>query len=93
MFDGYLTPKATCERCGFPIADHDSGDGPAVFIILILGAVVVPLAFWVETSFGPPLWVHAILWSIVTLGGSLALLRPFKGVLIALQARHRTPGQ
>ena len=68
---------------------HDSGDGPAVFIILILGAVVVAMALWVEARFEPPYWLHVVLWPPVILGGALAMLRPLKGVLIALQYRHR----
>lgn len=93
MFDGYLTTRDECSVCSLKIIDHDSGDGPAVFVIFILGILVVPLALWFETIFAPPLWVHGVLWGFVILGGSVALLRPLKGVLIALQFHHRTPGQ
>jgi uncharacterized protein (DUF983 family) len=72
------------------LSAQDSGDGPAVFIILILGFIVVGLALWTEIAFEPPFWVHAILWPPIILGGSLLMLRPFKGVLIALQYRHRS---
>jgi uncharacterized protein (DUF983 family) len=48
---------------------------------------------WVETLFEPPLWLHAIVWSIVILGGTMALLRPLKATMVALQFRHRTLGQ
>lgn len=93
MFDGYLTTRERCEVCGLEIAAHDSGDGPAVFIIFILGALVVPMALMLESAISPPLWVHGIIWGIVILGGSIGLLRPFKGVLIALQYHHQTPDQ
>lgn len=89
LFDGYLTVADRCSVCDLDLRQADSGDGPAVFLIFILGAVVVPLALWVETVFTPPLWLHAILWSLVVLGGALALLRPFKATLIALQFRHK----
>lgn len=93
LFQGYLTVRETCAHCGLDLSKEDSGDGPAVFIIFVLGFTVVPLALWVEASLEPPLWVHAVVWSTVVLGGTLALLRPFKATMIALQYRHRPPGQ
>lgn len=90
LFHGFLTVAERCEVCDLDLSAHDSGDGPAVFIILILGFVVVGLVLWVEMSFAPPLWLHAILWPPVILGGALAMLRPFKATLIALQFKHYT---
>jgi uncharacterized protein (DUF983 family) len=89
LFQGFLTIVQRCESCDLDLSAQDSADGPAVFIILILGFVVVGLAFWVEVSFTPPLWLHAILWPPVILGGSLAMLRPLKALMVALQFRHR----
>jgi uncharacterized protein (DUF983 family) len=79
----------SCGVCGLDFAKVDSGDGPAVFIILVLGFVVVFLALWVELRFEPPIWVHLLLWAPLTVGGSLGMLRPFKATLIALQFRHK----
>ena len=78
-----------CAACGSDLRQADSGDGPAVFIIFILGAVVVPLALLLEARVEPPYWVHLVIWPPVILGGAVALLRPFKGVLIALQFHHK----
>jgi len=89
LYDGFLTVAERCTVCGLDLRKADSGDGPAVFIIFILGFVVVPLALWVEATFAPPLWVHMVIWPVVIVGGALALLRPAKGILIALQFRHR----
>ena len=75
--------------CGLDLRAQDSGDGPAVFVILILGFVVVGLALVVEAKFAPPLWVHAVLWPGVILAGAIWMLRVFKAMLIALQFRHR----
>jgi uncharacterized protein (DUF983 family) len=50
---------------------------------------VVGLALVVEVKFEPPLWVHALLWPPLILGGALALLRPFKATLLALQYKHK----
>jgi uncharacterized protein (DUF983 family) len=89
LFDGLLTVASRCSACGLDLAAQDAGDGPAVFVILILGAIVVGLAFWVEVKFAPPLWVHVVLWLPVTLGGAILMLRPLKAWLIAMQYRHR----
>jgi uncharacterized protein (DUF983 family) len=90
LFQGYLTIVSRCPVCGLDLSAEDSGDGPAVFIVLILGAVVVALALLVEVEFSPPLWVHAMLWPPVILAGALGMLRPFKAFMIALQYRHKT---
>ena len=61
-------------------------------VILLLGFVVVALAAVVEIEFSPPLWVHLLLWTPLILGGAIALLRPLKAGLIALQYRHHLLG-
>ncbi len=89
LYAGFLTVVERCTACGLDLKKADSGDGPAVFIIFILGFLVVPAALWVESRFEPPMWLHMAIWPAVILGASLGLLRPMKGVLIALQYRHR----
>jgi uncharacterized protein (DUF983 family) len=69
LFHGYLTVAGTCESCGLDLEKADSGDGPAVFIIFILGFLVVPLALLLEAKAAPPYWVHVALWPVVILGG------------------------
>ncbi|MCR9256986.1 MAG: DUF983 domain-containing protein [Alphaproteobacteria bacterium] len=90
LFDGFLQVKDRCDVCGLDLSQHDSGDGPAVFVIFILGFLVVPLAIWLEFAVQPPLWLHAVLWSAVILGGALLLLRPLKAVMVGLQYKHRS---
>src|SRR5271165_3210647 len=88
LFSGLLTVRAACAVCGLDLSAQDAGDGPAVFVILFLGLIVVTLAAIVEIDFSPPLWVHLVLWTPLILGGAIAMLRPFKAGLIALQYRH-----
>ncbi|MDA0261186.1 MAG: DUF983 domain-containing protein [Proteobacteria bacterium] len=88
LFDGYLTVAAACSRCGLDYSRHDSGDGPAVFVTFFVGIVVVALALIVEVVAAPPVWLHLVIWVPAILAASLYLLRPFKGVLIALQYKH-----
>ncbi len=96
LFAGYLTVAPRCAVCGLDFSQVDSGDGPAVFIILIVGFLVVGAALVTEILFHPPYWLHLVLWIPAILGGSLGLLRPLKATFIALQYRHlalgRAPG-
>lgn len=89
LYSGYLTVAERCDSCGADLKKADSGDGPAVFLIFIVGGLVVPLAFWLESSAHPPIWVHMLIWPVFILGLSLLLLRPAKALLIALQYKHR----
>jgi len=88
LFAGLLSVRGTCENCGLDLSAQDAGDGPAVFVILFLGFIVVALAAWVEIDFAPPIWVHLMLWTPLILGGAILMLRPLKAGLIALQYRH-----
>ena len=90
LFRNLLEVRDTCEVCGLDLRSHDAGDGAAVGVILLLGAIVVGLAFWVEFRFEPPLWLHAIIWPMVTVPLAVLLMRPAKAALVALQYRHRS---
>lgn len=92
LYDGLLTIRERCAECGLDLRAQDSGDGPAVFVILVLGFIVVGLAALVEVKLGPPLWVHAVLWPGIILAGAVYMLRILKAGLIALQFRHRAAG-
>jgi uncharacterized protein (DUF983 family) len=89
LFSGFLTVAPVCAACGLDLSHHDSGDGPAVFVILVVGFAVVALALILETTFQPPTWLHMTIELPLILAGSLGLLRPFKATLVALQFRHR----
>jgi uncharacterized protein (DUF983 family) len=89
LFKSFIEVAPRCEACGLDFSFADSGDGPAVFIMMIVGFIVVGLALFVEFTFSPPYWVHAVLWIPLVIGLSLGLLRPLKGFLIAQQYKHR----
>ena len=89
VFSGLLTVRPSCPVCGLDLSAHDAGDGPAVAVIFVLGTLIMGLAFWVEFTFSPPLWVHAVLWPVVTVPLAIAMMRPLKAGLIALQYRYR----
>ena len=89
LYTGFLTLRPRCDSCGLDYAFIDAGDGPAVFIIMIAGAIVVAAALIVEVKYQPPFWVHAVLWLPLTLAVTLWPLRAMKSLLIALQFHHK----
>lgn len=89
LFEGFLRVAPLCEACGFDLAKADSGDGPAVFVILVAGFIVAFGALYTEIAFRPPVWVTLVIWMPMTLVISLLLLRPFKGVMLAAQFMNK----
>ena len=88
LYAGLLTVADKCDVCGLDFGPHDTGDGPAVFVILILGAIVVALAFSLEVLAEPAIWVHMAVWPPVIVVLAVLLLRPAKGLLIALHYKN-----
>jgi uncharacterized protein (DUF983 family) len=94
LFNGFLNLKPRCEACELDYAFIDTGDGPAIFIMMLAGAIVVAAALIVEVKYQPPFWVHAALWLPLILVTTLLPLRAMKSLLIALQFHHKAaPGQ
>lgn len=91
--DGFMNMdlRDACPSCALDYTRIDAADGPAVFLIFILGFLLVPAALLLEWLAGPPLWVHAVLWGVIALGATLGSLKPLKAYIIALQFKHR-PG-
>ena len=88
LFDGYLKVGASCSACGLDYGMFDPGDGPAVFVILIVGAIVAGGALIVEVTFHPPYWVHMVLWLPLILLLTFGMLRLVKAALLVLQYRN-----
>jgi len=89
LFDGFLSIAPNCRSCGLDFKFADAGDGPAVFVTLLAGFFVLGAALWVELKYEPPMWVHVVIFMPLTLIVCLAMLRPLKGVMVALQYRNR----
>lgn len=88
LFAGWATFAGKCRNCGLDFQSFNVGDGPAAFLILIVGAVVTVAALVVDGAFSPPWWVHLI-WvpvaAVLTIGG----LRLAKAALLAQEYKHR----
>jgi len=77
-----------CRSCGLDFSQYNVGDGPAAFLTLIVGAVVLGLALAVEANFHPPIWVHILLWVPLTVGAVVGSLRVSKALLLILEHRN-----
>jgi uncharacterized protein (DUF983 family) len=84
-----LDVQSACPVCGLDFSKNDSADGPAVFLIFILGFSVVPLALLVAVFVNWPLWLHTIIWGALLIVLTVGMLRPIKAYIIALQFKHR----
>jgi len=88
LFQGFLSVRRACKVCGLDFAFANSGDGPAVFVIFAVSPIVILLAVILEALVHPAPYVHLLVWIPVTIILCLALLRPFKATMIALQYRN-----
>lgn len=89
LFNGYVKVAPACTNCGLNFAGHDTGDGPAFFIMLPLCLIVAVFALIFELKVEPPLWVHMTLWPAFIAAAVGLSLRPVKALMIALQYRYR----
>lgn len=90
LFAGFLKINEKCAHCGLPLAEHDSGDGPAVFLIFIIGTIVPVLALIAEMVWHPPYWLHAVLWLPMIVALTIVMLRPAKSLTLALTYYNNT---
>jgi uncharacterized protein (DUF983 family) len=89
LLTGFLKVAPVCNVCGYDLAAADSGDGPAVFVILIGGFLAAFGALFTEFALNPPVWVLLAIWMPATILICLALLRPMKGVMLAAQFMNK----
>lgn len=88
LFAGWLTFAHRCAACGLDFDSFNVGDGPAAFLTLILGTIIVALAIALQLAASPPWWVHVLLWVPLTLAGVIGSLRLAKGALMSLEFRN-----
>lgn len=89
LFSGFLKVAPRCEACGLDFAFADAGDGPAIFVMLVAGVIVLGGALMIEALWEPPIWVHLLATAPFALIVCLGMLRPLKGVMVALQYRNK----
>jgi uncharacterized protein (DUF983 family) len=89
LYRGLASFAPACRACGLDYSSFNVGDGPAAFLILIVGGLVTGLAIALELGASPPFWVHILLWLPLTALLVIGSLRVAKGLLLALEYRHR----
>ncbi len=92
LFRAYLKVVDRCTVCGTELFHQRADDAPPYFVILITGHIVVPIALSVEIAYSPPYWLHALLWTPLTLAFVLGLLQPIKGAIVGWQWANRMHG-
>lgn len=90
LFEGFLKVVDRCRVCGFDFTGLNTGDGAAVFVMQISGGVVVFSALLIQILYNPPIWAMLVVALPLTLAFSLGLMRPGKGVMVALQMLNKT---
>ena len=88
LFGGMLSFAPKCSACGLDISAFNVGDGPAAFLTLIVGAVVVLGAVSLELAASPPFWVHILIWPAIALGLVIGGLRVGKAALLISEYRN-----
>lgn len=89
LFDGYLKLRKECEQCRLDYAKADSGDGPAVFVIFIVGFAAVAMAFVARYVLYAPIGVALFISMAFAIGSILLIIRPLKATMIALQYANK----
>jgi uncharacterized protein (DUF983 family) len=89
VFSGYLRFRDTCPVCGADFKAADAGDGPAVFVILIVGAIVAPLLIFLQVGLDLADWLALTITMVTAIALCIAFLPPFKAILFALQWKHK----
>lgn len=88
LFAGIIRVAPRCTTCGLDFARFNVGDGPAAFLILLVGTIVATGAILVELAYSPPFLVHLV-WVPVGLALTLGGLRIGKAALFYQEYRHR----
>jgi uncharacterized protein (DUF983 family) len=85
LFSRFLKVADRCPACSEEFHHHRADDFPAYLVIVVVGHIIVPAILAVEVAYAPPTWLQLVVWLPLTLIGSLGLLQPTKGAIVALQ--------
>ncbi|NUR45255.1 MAG: DUF983 domain-containing protein [Sphingomonas sp.] len=88
MFAGWVRFADRCRACGLDFSSFNVGDGPAAFLIFIVGTITVVGALVIDGAFSPPWWVHLI-WIPIAAALTIGGLRLSKAWLLGQEYRHR----
>lgn len=89
LFDGPVRFAERCRACGLDFQRYNVGDGPAAFLTMIVGALIVVAALVVDFAFAPPLWLHVVIWAPLTAAAVVFGLRIAKAALLASEHQRQ----
>ena len=89
LFNGFLKLAPRCEACGLDYSFADPADGPAFFIMIIMGIPAAGFGVWVEIMWEPSVWVHLLTSGPFLLLTCIPPIRIAKGMLVASQYFHK----
>jgi len=88
LYTGMIRVADRCPACGLDLTAFNVGDGPAAFLTLIIGAIVMIGAVTLTLTLAPPIWVHLLIWTPLTAIGVIGALRLSKAALLSLEYRN-----
>ena len=88
LFRSWVGFAERCRACGLDYSSFNVGDGPAAFLIFIVGTITVVGALVLDGAVSPPWWVHLI-WIPVAAALTIGGLRLSKAWLLGQEYRHR----
>lgn len=88
LFDGIARFSDRCDSCGLDYGSYNVGDGPAAFLTMGVGAIIIVCAVLLDIAARPPFWVHAVIWIPVTAALTVICLRMAKGMLLIVEHRR-----
>ncbi|HWX48632.1 MAG TPA: DUF983 domain-containing protein [Roseomonas sp.] len=82
VFQGFLRLVPECSHCHTRLGGLRADDAPPYFVIFIVGHLLLPPVFWVESTYQPPMWVHMAIWLPLFTIACTLMLRPVKGAVV-----------
>jgi len=89
LFEDAARFRDRCPACGLDTGRYNVGDGPAAFLTMIIGALLIVAALLLDFALNPPLWVHVILWVPLTVAAVIYGLRLAKAALLASEHQRQ----
>jgi uncharacterized protein (DUF983 family) len=88
LFAGMTKFADRCAACGLELTRFNVGDGPAAFLTLIVGGLLVGVAVTLQLTVEPPLWLLALILVPLAAVAVTGSLRVAKGALLAFEYRN-----
>ena len=92
LFASYLKQVPACPVCGAEFARIRADDAAPWLIIIIVGHLFLPIAFFVNLEAIMPFWAGVFTWAALFSALSLVVLPRAKGMFIAMLWVTRAPG-